>query len=89
LPPLPSFSPSLPPDRRTSLPSDGRSKRWCGNGSTTPPVYNVLVDGERLEGVGVKPDVLVADDLTYAEGRDPQFERALEVAAGRGPGLRP
>jgi carboxyl-terminal processing protease len=52
-------------------------------------VYNVLVDGERLEGVGVKPDVLVADDLTYAEGRDPQFERALEVAAGRGPGLRP
>jgi carboxyl-terminal processing protease len=44
-------------------------------------VQDVLVDGERLEGVGVKPEVPVADDLPYAEGRDPQLERALEVAA--------
>ena len=37
---------------------------------------------ERLEGPGVKPDVAVPSDLPYAEGRDPQLERALEVAAG-------
>lgn len=44
-------------------------------------VQDVLVDGERLEGVGVTPDVPVADDLPYAEGRDPQLERALGVAS--------
>jgi carboxyl-terminal processing protease len=45
-------------------------------------VQDALVDGERLEGVGVKPDVLVPSALLYAEGRDPQLERALDVAAG-------
>jgi carboxyl-terminal processing protease len=44
-------------------------------------VSDVLVDGERLEGVGVTPDVSVASELPYAEGRDPQLDRALEVAA--------
>jgi carboxyl-terminal processing protease len=44
-------------------------------------VQDILLDSERLEGVGVKPDVRVVDDLPYAEGRDPQLERALEVAA--------
>jgi len=45
-------------------------------------VQDILVDGERLEGPGVKPDVAVPSDLPYAEGRDAQLERALEVAAG-------
>lgn len=45
-------------------------------------VQDILVDGERLEGPGVKPDVLVPPELPYAEGRDPQLERALDVAAG-------
>ena len=44
-------------------------------------VEDVLVDGERLEGVGVTPDLTVAADLPYARGKDPQLERALEVAA--------
>jgi carboxyl-terminal processing protease len=44
-------------------------------------VSDVLVDGEHLEGNGVLPDVPVAADLPYAEGRDPQLQRALEVAA--------
>lgn len=44
-------------------------------------VYDVDVDGERLEGVGVKPDVQVPAGLEWAEGRDPQLERALEVLA--------
>ena len=44
-------------------------------------VQDILVDGERLEGVGVTPDAAVAAELPYAEGRDPQLERALDVAA--------
>ena len=46
-------------------------------------VYDVLVDGERLEGVGVTPEVPATDDLPYAEGRDPQLERALDRAVER------
>jgi carboxyl-terminal processing protease len=46
-------------------------------------VEDILVDGERLEGIGVTPDVPVPADLPYAEGRDPQLERALDVAVGR------
>lgn len=46
-------------------------------------VQDIVVDGERLEGVGVKPDAQVPAGLEYAEGRDPQLERALEVLAAR------
>jgi len=46
-------------------------------------VMDVLVDGERLEGVGVAPHVEVPFDVRYAAGNDPQLEKALEVAAGR------
>jgi carboxyl-terminal processing protease len=37
------------------------------------------VDGERLEGRGVAPDIEVPFDFRYAAGTDPQLERALEV----------
>jgi carboxyl-terminal processing protease len=43
-------------------------------------VRDVLVDGERLEGVGVQPDRIVPDDLRYAAGRDRQRDAAIEVA---------
>ncbi len=46
-------------------------------------VYDVLVDGERLEGRGVTPDVTVERPIPYAAGADPQLELALEVAAGK------
>jgi carboxyl-terminal processing protease len=42
-------------------------------------VEDVLVDGERLEGVGVTPTVEVAFDPRYAAGVDPQLERAVQV----------
>jgi carboxyl-terminal processing protease len=51
-------------------------------------VEDVRVDGERLEGVGVTPDVPVPPDLLYAEGRDPQLERALDLAARQTAGGR-
>jgi carboxyl-terminal processing protease len=49
-------------------------------------VKDVLVDGERLEGVGVSPDIAVPDRLEYAAGADPQLERAIDEAVVR---LRP
>jgi carboxyl-terminal processing protease len=42
-------------------------------------VHDIEVEGERLEGVGVKPDVEVPAGLEFAEGRDPQLERALDL----------
>ena len=43
-------------------------------------VSDVRIDGERLEGKGVEPDVLVKFDLPYADGVDPQFDRAVDEA---------
>ncbi len=43
-------------------------------------VADIRVDGERLEGRGVAPDVEVLDDLPFADGADPQLARALELA---------
>ncbi|MEX2220001.1 MAG: S41 family peptidase [Phycisphaerales bacterium] len=44
---------------------------------------DVRVDGEKLEGVGVEPDVPVARLLPYSAGADPQLERAFGVLTGR------
>jgi carboxyl-terminal processing protease len=44
-------------------------------------VADVQVDGERLEGIGVEPDLAVPRDLPYSAGRDPQLEAALTEAA--------
>ena len=37
-----------------------------------------LVDGVKLEGVGVSPDIEVPQDIRYCEGRDVQIDRAVE-----------
>ena len=44
-------------------------------------VVDVTVDGLRLEGVGVEPDVVVDRQLPFSAGADPQLERALDLAA--------
>jgi C-terminal processing protease CtpA/Prc len=36
------------------------------------------VDGRRLEGTGVEPDIEVPFDIRFAAGRDVQFERAKD-----------
>ena len=41
-------------------------------------VVDVLVDGERLEGKGVQPDLEVAFQLPYAGCKDPLIEKAIE-----------
>jgi carboxyl-terminal processing protease len=42
-------------------------------------VEDVLVDGQRLEGVGVAPTVEVPFDPRFAAGADPQLERAVQI----------
>lgn len=42
-------------------------------------VVDVLVDGERLEGKGVIPDIEVPFAIEYAQGKDPQLEKSVEV----------
>jgi carboxyl-terminal processing protease len=44
-------------------------------------VEDVLVDGQRLEGVGVTPTIEVPFDSHYAAGGDPQLNRAIQVLA--------
>ena len=44
-------------------------------------VEDVLVDGKRLEGVGVEPTIAVPFDRRYAAGADPQLDRAVEALA--------
>ncbi len=47
------------------------------------PVGDLHVDGKRLEGRGVKPDVKVPFSIPYANGKDPQKARGLEVLKQR------
>jgi carboxyl-terminal processing protease len=45
-------------------------------------IADVFVDGnQRLEGKGVTPDIVVPRPLPYAQGADPQQDKAIEVAA--------
>lgn len=48
-------------------------------------VMDGTIDGTRLEGVGVGVDVEVPDSLPYAAGKDPQLDKAIEVAASLKP----
>lgn len=44
-------------------------------------VSDVYIDKTvRLEGVGVTPDVVVSSSIAYAQGKDPQKERAIAIA---------
>jgi carboxyl-terminal processing protease len=57
------------------------SINWLHDGSLLfLAVADVEVDGKRLEAVGVAPDVEVADDLPFAEGRDSALDAALREA---------
>jgi C-terminal processing protease CtpA/Prc len=43
-------------------------------------VAAVMVNGIKLEGTGVRPDVVVPHDFPYAAGADPRLEAALDQA---------
>lgn len=59
----------------------GRAFILSDNSLLLLAVADVLIDGGRLEGVGVSPTVQVPMDLEYSAGRDPQLDRALELLA--------
>lgn len=44
-------------------------------------VQDIRVNGRRLEGIGVMPDVVVRAPLAFAAGADPQRDTALDLAA--------
>jgi carboxyl-terminal processing protease len=44
-------------------------------------VVNVSIDGERLEGKGVMPDVFVPAPSPYSQGADPQKQKAIEIVS--------
>jgi C-terminal processing protease CtpA/Prc len=46
-------------------------------------VADVLVEGKRLEGHPVQPDIEVPFDIRYADGVDPQFDAALDMLMTR------
>ena len=56
----------------------GRAFKLRDNSLLEVAVLDVHVDGTRLEGQGVPPDVEVPFDIRYAAGADPQLDRALE-----------
>ena len=46
-------------------------------------VLDVHVDGQRLEGAGVLPDIEVPQAIPYLAGADPQLDRAVEEMRSR------
>jgi carboxyl-terminal processing protease len=54
-------------------------------------VSDVHVDGKRLEGRGVDPDIVVPFDVRYAAGADPQMDAAMaemeRLLEGEGAGV--
>lgn len=42
-------------------------------------VSDSLVNGIRLEGIGVEPDIEVPFPLEYSKGKDPQIEKAIDI----------
>lgn len=57
----------------------GRPYPMARGGVLYLAVADVKVDGVRLEGNPVQPDVLVERPIPYCQGADPQLEKALEV----------
>jgi carboxyl-terminal processing protease len=45
-------------------------------------VFDILLDGERVEGVGVAPDVEVQQDA-LSSGKDLQLDRARAILADK------
>lgn len=41
-------------------------------------VEKAKIDGEKIEGIGVEPDILVPSNLQYSAGKDNQIERSVE-----------
>jgi carboxyl-terminal processing protease len=56
----------------------GRKKEISSDSFLFYGACDMLIDGKRLEGVGVEPDIEVAFDIRFAAGEDIQLQRAKE-----------
>ena len=65
-------------ERTAGYVSGGRWKRISKDSMLYYCVQMIVVDGKRLEGLGVEPDIEVAFDVRFAAGRDIQLERAKD-----------
>jgi carboxyl-terminal processing protease len=56
----------------------GRLKRISKDSVLSYCTRMLIIDGKRLEGVGVEPDIVVPFDIRFAIGRDIHLERAKD-----------
>jgi carboxyl-terminal processing protease len=56
----------------------GRKKDISSDSFLYYGACDMLIDGKRLEGVGVEPDIEVPFDIRFAAGKDIQLQRAKE-----------
>ena len=65
-------------ERTAGFVSGGSYKRISEESMLLYCAGMVVVDGKRLEGVGVEPDIEVPFDIRFAAGKDIQLERAKD-----------
>jgi carboxyl-terminal processing protease len=65
-------------ERTAGFVSGGRTRRVSDESLLYYCVGMITIDGKRLEGVGVEPDIRVPFDIRFAAGRDVQLERAKQ-----------
>lgn len=65
-------------ERTAGYVTAGRKKHISRDSFLYYAVHMILIDGKRLEGVGVEPDIVVPFDVHFAAGRDAQLERAKD-----------
>ena len=65
-------------ERTAGYVTGGRKKEISSDSFLYYGACNMLIDGKRLEGVGVEPDIEVPFDIRFAAGKDIQLERAKD-----------
>ena len=65
-------------ERTAGYVSAGRWKRISQDSMLYYCVMMIIVDGKRLDGIGVEPDIEVPFDIRFAAGKDIQLERAKD-----------
>jgi carboxyl-terminal processing protease len=65
-------------ERTAGYVTGGRKKEISSDSFLYYGAFDMLIDGKRLEGVGVKPDIEVPFDIRFAAGKDVQLERAKD-----------
>ena len=65
-------------ERTAGYVTGGRKKDISPDSFLYYGVGGMLIDGKRLEGVGVEPDIEVPFDIRFAAGKDTQLERAKD-----------